>query len=242
MKYTNTNTNTLDVFLEGETIDLCVPLCDEFILDQWYRWFNRIEITKYLDQGMYPNTIDLQREYCNSIMHDKTKIVTLIRPKNQDKIIGVASLSSIDHIHKQCDFAMVIGDRTSGNGSIFYGMEAKARLTQHAFDTVGVERINSSQVEKLNVWQKWQILLGYQIEGILRNKFTKGRISYDVYMSSCLKEDYIKILNKRDGELWPGKNNLLDMMRVIPPHTLIDNLTDWLPKNQKEYWCRVFGR
>ena len=233
------NVDSLDIFIEGETIDLCVASCDEYILNQWYRWFNKSEITKYLDQGLYPNTIDLQRKYCNSMMNDKTKIVVLIRPKNQDKIIGVASLSSIDYIHRQCDFAMVIGDRTSGKGSLFYGMEAKARLTQHAFDVVGVERINSGQVDRLDRWQKLQILFGYQIEGIFRNKFIKGGCSYDVYMSSCLVKDYRKIINRRDGILWPGKSELLDMMRAIPRHTLIDEFSEWMPKKQSQYWSTV---
>ena len=235
----NDNVSSLDVLIEGETIDLCIPSCDEYILDQWYRWFNKSEITKYLIRGIYPNTIDLQREYCNSIMTDKTKIVLLIRPKNQEKIIGVASLSSINYSQRQCDFAMVIGDRTSGKGSLFYGMEAKARMTQYAFDIVGVDRINSGQVDELDRWQKWQILFGYQIEGILRNKFIKGRRAYNVYVSSCLEKDYRKIISNRNGILWPGKSELLDMMRVIPSSTLIDEITGWLPKKQKQYWHNV---
>ena len=120
-----TSARDLDIFIEGETIDLCAPSCDEHILDQWYRWFNRSEVTKYLSQGTHPNTIELQREYCNSIIYDKTRIVLLIRTKDQEKVVGVVSLSSIDHIQKQCDFAMVIGDRTSKNGSMFYGSESK---------------------------------------------------------------------------------------------------------------------
>jgi len=237
----NNNISSLDVFIKGETIDLCVPSCDDYVLDQWYRWFNKGEVTKYLLQGIYPNTISLQKEYCNSILCDKTRILVLIRPKNQEKIIGVASLSSIDYIQKQCDFAMVIGDRTSGKGSMFYGMEAKARLTQHAFDIVGVERINSSQADKLDKWQKWQILFGYQIEGMLRNKFIKGNLSHDVYISSCLEEDYRKIIRKRNGLLWPGKSSLLDMMRAIPDKTLIDEISEWLPDKQEQYWHSIIG-
>ena len=35
-------------------------------------------------------------------------------------------------------------------------------------------RINSSQIIDLVKWQNWQILLGYQIEGLLKNKFREG--------------------------------------------------------------------
>ncbi len=59
-------------------------------------------------------------------------------------------------------------------------------------------------------------------------------------MSSCLEEDYRKIIHKRGGVLWPGKSNLLGMMRAIPDKTLIDELTEWLPEKQKKYWNTVF--
>ena len=174
-------------------------------------------------------------------MNDSTRLVTLIKPKSKDKIIGVASLSSIDYIQKQCDFAMVIGDRSDDKGSLFYGLEAKARLTQHAFDKVGVERINSGQVVNLKEWQKWQILFGYQIEGLLRNKFVKGSSAYDVYMSSCLAKDFKEIVSTRDGILWPGKSKMLELMRLIPKNTLIDELSDWLPDKQEKYWKSIIG-
>ena len=45
------NVDSLDIFIEGETIDLCVASCDEYILNQWYRWFNKSEITKLSDYG-----------------------------------------------------------------------------------------------------------------------------------------------------------------------------------------------
>ena len=82
----NNNSNSLDVFIEGETIDLCIPSCDDNTLSQWYKWFNNSEITKYLIYGVYPNTINLQKEYCNSVMSDKTKIVLLIRAKDKKRI------------------------------------------------------------------------------------------------------------------------------------------------------------
>jgi RimJ/RimL family protein N-acetyltransferase len=231
----------LDVFIEGETVDLCAPSGDESVLDQWFRWFNKGQITKYLCQGIYPNSIEKQRVFFQNSQNDNSRIVVLIKPKKSNDIIGVASLSHIDHMQRQCDFAMVIGERSSGEGSMFYGMEAKAMLTQHAFDTLGVERINSSQVKELVKWQRWQILFGYQIEGVLRNKFRKGQVAHDVFMSSCLLQDYNRVLKIRDGIFWPGKSKMLALMRSLPEKTLIDEVDEWISTGQSGYWNKIFG-
>ena len=239
MKNNEVNSN-FDVFIEGETIDLCAASDDEKILDQWYKWFNQKDITKYLTQGVYPSTKETQFSYFKSIKDDPSRLVVLIKPKNKNKVIGVASLSHIDHQQRQCDFAMVIGERSSGEGSLFYGMEAKARLTEHAFDKVGVERVNSTQVKELVRWQRWQILFGYQIEGILRNKFRKGSAIFDVYTSSCLIKDYKKILKFRKGNFWPGKSEMFELLRTIPKETLIDEMNEWHEIKQKKYWDSFF--
>lgn len=228
-----------DVFIEGETIDLCVPSDDEWVLDQWFRWFNKDEITTYLAQGVYPNTRKSQKVFYDTLGNNSSRVALLIKPKSIDGFIGVASLSAIDYVHRQCDFAMVIGERLSNSDSIFYGLEAKCRLTQHAMDKMGMERINGTQAIDLVRWQNWQILFGYQIEGLMRNKFRKGRKVYDVLISSCILEDYEKLLDLRGGDLWPGKSKMFELLKRMPRKTLIDELREWLPAKQQEYWQSV---
>jgi len=230
-----------DVFIKGETIDLCVPSDDKWLLDQWFRWFNRDEITTYLAQGIYPNTLKSQKEFYDTLGNNSSRIVLLIKPKEYDGFIGVASLSSINLIHRQCDFAMVIGERLNTTGSLFYGLEAKALLTQHAIEKVGIERVNSSQIIDLVRWQNWQILFGYQIEGLLRKKFRKGDKTYDLLLSSCILEDYQALMKIRDGSLWPGKTKMFQLLKNLPKKTLIDEISIWLPEKQMQYWKKVFG-
>ena len=164
-----------DVFIEGETIDLCVPVKKEWVIDQWYKWFNDEKVTKYLDQqGVMPNTADKQVQFLDSAMEKRDRLILLIKPKVKNYFIGVCSLSKIDYIQRKCDFAMVIGKQDKSPDSIFYAMEAKCRMTEHAFEKLGVERIKSGQHIDLIRWQRWQFLFGYQIEGILRKSIRKG--------------------------------------------------------------------
>ena len=104
-----TDPKNFDVFLTGETVDLCAPSDDTWVLDQWYRWFNKAEITKYLVQGVYPSTRKTQKAYYDTLISNPSRLALLIKPKQHDLFVGVASLSSIDPVMRQCDFAMVIG-------------------------------------------------------------------------------------------------------------------------------------
>ena len=236
LKSRTANGETFDVFLAGETVDLCAPSGNDWVLDQWYRWFNKADITKYLAQGVYPNTRELQKAYYDSLISNTSRIVLLIRPKKHDRFVGVASLSSIDRVMRQCDYAMVIGEKMNDGDALFYGMESKCMMTEHAFESLGIERINSTQVTELVRWQRWQILFGYQVEGFLRKKFRKGRNVSDVLISSCLLDDYKKIKNLRGGKFWPGKKAIFELLKQLPKETLIDEVMAWLPEKQDAYF------
>ena len=225
-----------DVFIEGEVIDLCVPNGEDWVLDQWYRWFNNQETTKYLEQGVFPNSLENQKRYYESLLQSKDRIVLLIKPKDFDYFVGVASLSFINLSQRQCSFSMVIGKKDDSPNSMYYAMETKCRMTEHAFENVGVERITSGQVVDLIKWQRWQVLFGYQIEGIFRNHFRRGNKVYDLMMSSCLIEDYQRIKEIRNGSFWVGKSKMFELIKMLPKDSVIDKLQRWLQREREEAW------
>ena len=228
-----------DIFIEGEVVDLCVPSEDPWVLEQWYKWFNNQETTKYLEQGIFPNTLNNQKEYLKSAVHSKDRIILLIKPKKGDYFVGVTSLSYIDLSQRQCHFSMVIGKHDGSPDSMFYAMETKCRMTEHAFENVGIERINSGQVIDLIRWQRWQILFGYQIEGIMRKHFRRGNKVYDVMISSCLIEDYMEVKRIRNGLLWPGKSKMFELVKLLPKESMIDKMQNWLSEKRVESWKTI---
>lgn len=228
--------NDFDVFIEGEVIDLCVPSSAPDVISDWYRWFNDPKVNIYIDHGIFPNTFEKQQKFCQSLMEKEDRIALLIKPKKQDFYVGVASLSFINYKQRQCDFAMVIGKQDTSADSIYYAMETKCLMTEHAFEKVGVERVNSGQVVDLIKWQRWQILFGYQIEGIKRKAFRKGNSSWDVMVASCLLEDYLKLKDMRNGKLWPGKKIVFEWLKNLSKQSTIDRLVDWLEEEQEKNW------
>lgn len=230
-----------DTFLQGELIDLVIPNQRAIHVDGWHNWFNDNGITRYMRQGMYPMSTQRQEAFLHELTatESPSRIALLIKPKEMDAVVGVASISHIDHVSRQGDFAMVVAQRTKKLKSAFFGMEAKCLLTEHAFEVLGLERINSTQAAPLKDWQRWQILFGYKMEGILRKAFRKGYTSYDVMTSSCLLEDYLALKELRGGSLWPGYKGMIDLMRDLPSQTLEEKLSKTIQQTVSEHYNSI---
>ncbi len=230
-----------EIFLKGELIDLVIPSQHAIQVDRWHSWFNDKEITRYLQQGMFPMTIPRQEMFLRELTETNTpsRLALLIKPKGAEAVVGVASLSKINHVSRQGDFALVVAQRTKQFKSAFFGMEAKCLLTEHAFEVLGLERINSTQAAPLKDWQRWQILFGYKMEGILRKAFRKGYSSYDVMTSSCLLEDYLALKELRGDNIWPGYKGMLDLIRDLPSQSLEEKLSKAIHQTVTEHYNSI---
>ena len=130
------------VFIKGETIDLCVP-SEKAIEDGWYSWFNDPGTTQYLLHGYFPNTVEKQREFLQRALEDTDRLVLLVKPKQESKVTGVVSLSSIDLFRRTTEIALVMEFRP--RKSNVHALEAMARITEHGFETLGLEVIYGGQ-------------------------------------------------------------------------------------------------
>ncbi|MSO74217.1 MAG: N-acetyltransferase [Alphaproteobacteria bacterium] len=210
-----------EVFIPGETIDLVVPNERAIDEDGWYRWFNDPEVTRYSDYGRFPNTPEKQREYLRAALSpDSRRLVLLIQPSGETLVVGVASLSNISEIHRSAETAIVIGDRPTSAGALFWGIEAKARLVEHAFEVLGLERVGGAQAMPLADWQNYQVLFGFRPEGIKRAAHRRGHQVFDSVLSSCTLEDYLHVKQARAGHYWPGRAKLLELMRELPKSSI----------------------
>jgi RimJ/RimL family protein N-acetyltransferase len=213
-----------DTFIAGETIDLVVPDERAVASGEWSGWFNDPETTQYLDQGLFPQSREAQREYLSSLNQPGgDRLVMLIWSKAAAALVGVASVSSISWQHRRCEIALVIGRHAGKSDALFYGLEAKARLTQHAFDVLGMERVGGGQAVALADWQRIQLLFGFRPEGIARKMFRKGQVVHDLALTSCLLEDYQRVLRAR-ADYWPGKAALMEMMRRLPKESVVERV------------------
>lgn len=228
-----------DVFLSGELVDLVVPSERAIHVDRWYDWFNDQDLTRNMEQGMYPNTPERQQQFLDALRVSPERFALMIKPRDEERLVGICSLSYISHISRQADFAMVIARKSSSFKSAFFGMEAKCLMTEHAFETLGIERINSYQSVSLKDWQRWQILFGYKMEGIKRKAFRKGHQRFDMLVSGCLLEDYLALKQLRGGRLWPGYEKIMELIRDLPKESLEEKLNRALSGLVTEHYASI---
>ncbi|MEW6664753.1 MAG: GNAT family protein [Thermodesulfobacteriota bacterium] len=229
--------DSYSVFIEGEVVDLCVPSTLAIQRDGWADWFNDQETTKYLDHGLFPNMVEDQIDFYETLRQRK-RLALLIRPKNAERAIGVISLSNINMFQRSAQGSIVIGER-AGDKNLF-ALESFARITSHAFEVMGLERIYAGQVfPGLKNWNKRMELLGYKAEGINRKGFVRGHSVFDTISLSCLYEDYLSIKRLRKGNYWLGQQRMLELVDTLPEHGFAEILHDSIAKLRNDYFSTI---
>jgi RimJ/RimL family protein N-acetyltransferase len=228
----------LDIFIEGEIVDLCIPTETFAGGDIWYSWFNDSHITRYISQGAFPNTPELQKTFFNSIGADR--IVLIIQTK-AGKQIGVISLSAIDHARKACEFALVVDTFADLKNSAIGSLESAALMCSHGFNVVGMRRITALQHSGLLSWQQRLELLGFKIEGLHSKKFVKGSQVADGVSLALDEDDFKKLCLLRNGSLWDGSEKMMVRISKLPKKSFRSELDDFFVSNRAEYYKNLFG-
>ena len=199
-----------NIFLAGETIDLCIPEEEDFA--EWATWFNDQNITQFLEQGKYPNTIQDQREFYESA--NKTgRFLTLIKSKDAE-LLGVFSLSDIDIEKKKCQVAYVCPKRT--NKALLAPLEALALGTEHAFLRLGMEKVWAGHAfPGLLKWVRKTEILGYKTDGVFPRDFRHGMVVSDAVRTSITKKRFLNLYEKRGNTLWPGEDRARKMISEL---------------------------
>ena len=229
-----------EVFLKGETIDLVIPNERAIEEDEWHSWFNDPQVTRYLKYGLFPNTQDEQHRRLQKIRAGfGENLYLFVLPKNSEKVAGIAHIAGINWQSRSGHFGLVMGARDRGAGAIFESLEAKALVVEHAFEVIGLERIWGRQAVELEVWQRYQILFGFKPEGVLRKSFRRGQKYYDEVITSCLIEDYLKVKEARQGNYWPGREKMRELMRLVPNESLVLKIATAIQATVESYLKQV---
>lgn len=229
----------LDVFLKGETIDLCIPTEEFAKSSKWYSWFNNPKTTRYLDYGIFPHSSSKQIDHFREAVNDTKKLLLII---SQDhNYIGVISLSQISFVKRRAMISLVVGEKTrSMENEQILALESIARLTEHAFLKLGLSRIIAEQHYQLFPWQQKLELLGYKVEGIFKNGFVKGGEVADQVALSILYEDYLW-LKKNRGKYWDGAKKMMERIKNLPESGFVNLLRNFYNNERDDYYTKVFN-
>ena len=202
-------------FIQGETIDLCIPSALAIAEDGWHSWFNSTHSLSFTGHGIFPNTAEQQ----HAILKDCTKsdrLVLLICRKDDQRAIGVVSLQHIDMSFRKAEIAIMIGAPERLPMASLSSLEAMALITAHGIQEMGLHRIQAGQVYPgLAGWNKLLELIGYKAEGFFKEGFRRGHSFSDVVSIAIVHSDFERLLVYRE-QLWPGVSTIKQLLRIQP--------------------------
>jgi RimJ/RimL family protein N-acetyltransferase len=227
----------LNVFIGGENVDLCIPTIKYAEESSWFNWFNSPKTTRFLEQGVFPNTPENQIKFLQNSIESSDRLILMICDK--DSYIGTISLSSINLNKKTADIAILIGEESNSPNSDLIALESMSLLTKFGFDRMGLIKISAGQHEKLYKWQRRLELIGYRIEGIKRHGFIKGNEVANSVLISIVKSDF-EIIEKFRGTLWDSSVKMLDRIQRIPQESFTEKLKNLIQQEGENYYLKLY--
>jgi RimJ/RimL family protein N-acetyltransferase len=111
----------------------------------WHEWFSDEETTRYLNSRYWPNSLESQKAFYQTILQVGNRLVLSIVDVESDKHIGVCNLSNINWVHRYSEMALIIGKKDFRAGP--YAVEATSLLLRIAFQRLNLRMVKSDYVE-----------------------------------------------------------------------------------------------
>jgi len=175
-------------FLIGKKLYLRL-LDENDVSEEYLSWLNDGEVTKYLETGKFPSTLETVKKYVASFNNSTNGMNFAIIDKEAGLHIGNVTLNHINWIHRTADTGILIGNIKYHGKQ--YGIEAWSLLLEYAFERIGLRRITAGaiadNVVSLNLMKK----LGFVEEGISRKHcFVDGEYK-DAIRMGLFKEEFL---------------------------------------------------
>lgn len=174
-------------FIEGERINLR-PLLMEDIDGEYINWLNDAEVNKYNSHHVYPYTEVQAKQYISDVADQKKNLVLAIVDRETDKHIGNISLQSIDHLNRNAEYAILLGDKEYWGKGI--AKEASKLILKHGFDTLNLHRIYCGTSAQNTPMQKLAAALGMKEEGRRKDAQYKNGEYVDIIEYGILRDDF----------------------------------------------------
>jgi RimJ/RimL family protein N-acetyltransferase len=162
--------------------------------EDYLRWINDFEVTRYLEVGRKPATIDDLREYILAGQKDSATVRFAICDKVTRQHIGNITLRQIHPVHRRADLGMMIGKKNFwGKG---YATEATALTVDYGFRRLNLHSIwlgvLTSNTAAIRAYQK----VGFQIDGTDREAWWADGEFHDVHRMSILAREHFARLER----------------------------------------------
>jgi ribosomal-protein-alanine N-acetyltransferase len=177
----------LKPFIEGTTVDLR-PLSMKDIEGGYVNWLNDPEVCKYNSHHVYPYTREQAAAYIVGLEGNKNNLVLAIVQKDSGKHIGNISLQNIDHLSRNAEYAIILGEKEYWGKGI--ALEASLMILKHGFQALDLHRIYCGTSEKNTAMKNLALAMGMQEEGRRKEAIYKDGEFFDVIEYGILKKNF----------------------------------------------------
>jgi len=149
-------------------------------------WFEDQEICKYNSHGKYARNSDWFKSFYESANHHDRVVWAICH--RDDGHIGNISLQDMSFIHRNAEFAVLIGDRRHHGKGV--GKLAGHALLRHGFEKMNLERIYCGTAATNTGMRRLAVSLGMKEEGCRRRHLFLEGGWVDVVEFGILREEF----------------------------------------------------
>ena len=117
-----------------------------------------------------------------------TDIRCAICTDEEQELVGLTSLTSIDPVHKHAEYHMLLGDRAAHGRGI--GTFATREMVRHAFLDLNLHRVYVFILESNPAARRMCEKAGFRLEGTMRQAAFKDGSYQDVHLLGVLRSEF----------------------------------------------------
>lgn len=156
-----------------------------------YKWNNDKELNYY--DSDYPHRHEDFNEFLTrikSVLDERNESADLfeVHLSENDKLIGIVDVHSIDNYNRRCFVKCTIGDRNYADKG--YEEDALKKVLAHCFNEKDMHKVATTAFDFNKSWIQSVEKLGFEKEGQLREHVLKNNSYCDKLIFSLLKSDY----------------------------------------------------
>jgi RimJ/RimL family protein N-acetyltransferase len=154
----------------------------------WHEWFSDPLVTQFLIDRNLPNSIENQVGFYKSLSTDASKVVLSICSLEDDKHVGVCSLSSINWFHRFGDLSIVLDPSYKTDPTC--AIEALSLLLEIAFLRLNLLNIKSIYVSSNVHTHSLMHFFGFRDVGVMTKIVFCSGSYHDLTYAQLSREDW----------------------------------------------------
>ena len=159
------------------------------------QWRNDPELISMLGAPFRYIDIQVDEKWFEKYMMNRSSEVRCSIVDENDEIVGLISLVSINYLNQSAELHIMIGDKANQGKGI--GSFAVGQILNHAFMNMHLQRVELTVLASNLRAQRLYEKCGFVKEGIKRKARFKSGIFEDMLMFAVLKDEYKEI--KKNG-------------------------------------------